>query len=144
MIETTVRFAVPSDLEACVALDQPHVPEDVIVAKIEREEILLAERSGELAGYVRLEYLWSMIPYLGLIWVVEGHRRKGVGRALLRYLEGFLRQKEHAALYSSSQADEPEPQAWHRHVGFGECGFIAGINDGGIGEVFFRKRLKRE
>jgi len=44
-------------------------------------------------------------------------------------------------LFSSSQANEPEPQAWHRHVGFEECGFIAGINEGGVGEVFFRKVL---
>jgi len=35
--------------------------------------------------------------------------------------------------------DEPEPQAWHRHMGFVECGIINGINENGIGEVFFRK-----
>jgi hypothetical protein len=46
------------------------------------------------------------------------------------------------ALYSSSQADEPEAQAWHRRVGFEECGLIAGINRGGVGEVFFRKQLR--
>ena len=28
-----------------------------------------------------------------------------------------------------------------RHAGFEECGTIAGINEGGIGEVFFRKQL---
>jgi GNAT superfamily N-acetyltransferase len=143
MAETTVRFASPADLEACIALDQPQVPADVIEGKIECQEILLAEREGELAGYLRLEYLWSLIPFLALIWVVEGHRRQAVGKALLAYLEDFLRERGHGVLYSSSQADEPEPQAWHRHVGFDECGFIAGINAGGIGEVFFRKRLDR-
>jgi len=44
-------------------------------------------------------------------------------------------------LYSSSQVDEPKPQAWHRHMGFEECGVINGINQGDIGEIFFRKRL---
>ena len=72
---------------------------------------------------------------------VTKYRRQGVGKALLRFIETFLREAGHEALYSSSQADEPEPQAWHRHVGFEECGFIAGINDG-IGEVFFRKSLR--
>ena len=37
--------------------------------------------------------------------------------------------------------NEAEPQAWHRAAGFRECGIIAGINEGGIGEVFFRKEL---
>jgi GNAT superfamily N-acetyltransferase len=143
MTEPSVRFASPADLEACVALDQPQVPVDVIKGKIERREILLAEGAGALAGYLRLEYLWSMVPFLGLIWVVEGQRRQGVGKALLGTLEDFLRERGHGMLYSSSQADEPEPQAWHRHVGFEECGFIGGINEGGIGEVFFRRRLDR-
>lgn len=69
------------------------------------------------------------------------YQRRGVGKALLSYTEEFLREQGHKALYSSSQVDEMEPQAWHRHVGFEECGIIAGINEGGIGEVFFRKPL---
>ena len=39
-------------------------------------------------------------------------------------------------LYRSSQVDEPDPQAWHRDVGFEECGIIAGINKG-LGESLF-------
>jgi hypothetical protein len=39
------------------------------------------------------------------------------------------------------RSKEPEPQAWHRHIGFTECGALVGINDGGIGEIFFRKVL---
>lgn len=31
-------------------------------------------------------------------------------------------------------------EAWHRHMGFEECGFITGINDG-VGELFLRKAL---
>jgi hypothetical protein len=56
-------------------------------------------------------------------------------------LANRLRRQGHTVLYSSSQADEAEPQAWHRHVGFVECGFVAGINAGGVGEIFFRKQL---
>jgi hypothetical protein len=44
-------------------------------------------------------------------------------------------------LYSSSQADEQGPQEWHLHMRFEECGLIAGINNDGVGELFFRKRL---
>ncbi len=52
-----------------------------------------------------------------------------------------MRAAKHEFLYSSSQADEPLPQAWHRRMGFAECGLIAGINPGGVGEIFFRKPL---
>ncbi len=131
------------DLDGCIALDHPTMPAEVIKRKVEQREIIVAERAGRLVGYLRFEYLWSVVPYIALIWVVEDQRQRGIGRAMLRYLENVLRQQGHTALYSSSQANEPEPQAWHRHVGFKECGFITGINEGGIGEVFFRKNLSR-
>jgi len=136
-----VRFANPTDLDDCIALDHPTMPAEVIKRKIGQREIIVAENAGQLVGYLRLEYLWSLVPYIGLIWVVEDQRQQGIGKTLLCYLEDALREQGHTVLYSSSQANEPEPQAWHRHVGFEECGFIAGINVGGIGEIFFRKDL---
>jgi len=138
-----VRFANQTDLDGCIALDHPTMPVEVIKRKVEQREIIVAERAGRLVGYLRFEYLWSVVPYIALIWVVEDQRQQGIGRAMLHYLENVLLEQGHTVLYSSSQANEPEPQAWHRHVGFKECGFITGINEGGIGEVFFRKNLSR-
>ncbi len=135
----STRFATPADLDF-VRQDQ-YLPDDILRRKIEWREIVVAEVGGSPAGYLRLEYLWSKIPYVGLIRVIPERRRRGVGKALLKFVEEFLREQDHTALYSSSQADEAEPQAWHRRVGFVECGMIAGINEGGIGEVFFRKQL---
>lgn len=132
-----IRFATHADL-AFVQLDLPLA---VAERKLAAHEILVAEIEGELAGFLRLEYLWSNVPYIALIRVVPRYQRQGVGKALLTFLENFLQQHGHTMLYSSSQANEAEPQAWHRHVGFVECGFIAGINEGGVGEVFFRKGL---
>ena len=138
-----VRFAERMDLDGCITLDHPHMPAEVIQRKVEQREIIVAEKAGQLAGYLRLDCLWSFVPYIALIWVVEDQRQQGVGRAMLRYLENVLCEQGHTALYSSSQANEPEPQAWHRYVGFEECGFISGINGAGIGEIFFLKELSR-
>ena len=146
--EIVVRFARLDDLD--FAYQDGYIPAKVLKPKIEAqvalnpdciEDVVIAEWNGKRVGYVRLEYLWSIVPYISLIRVLPEDRRRGVGKALLRFIETFLREAGHEALYSSSQADEPEPQAWHRHVGFEECGFITGINDG-IGEVFFRKSLR--
>jgi GNAT superfamily N-acetyltransferase len=134
-----VRLAALGELDWCAALD--HIPAAILARKIAAEEILIAEMAGERVGFLRLEYLWSEIPYVALIWVLEPYRRQGVGRALLAFLESFLRARGHAVLMSSSQVNEAEPQSWHRHMGFAECGFLAGINPGDVGEVFFRKTL---
>ena len=135
----SVRFATLADLEF---VQQDHyVSPEIIRRKIAWQEVIVAEQQGRLVGYLRLEYLWSSIPYIALIHVIPEARRQGIGQALLGYLEMYLRSKDYTAFYSSAQANEPEPQAWHRRVGFNECGIIAGINQGGIGELFFRKQL---
>jgi GNAT superfamily N-acetyltransferase len=135
----TVRLATVDDLPF-VARDG-YIPAEMVRRKVEAGEVVVAEWGGERVGYIRLEYLWSLVPYLALVTVLPECRRRGVGRAMLAYVEAMLQARGHEWLYSSSQADEPKPQAWHRHVGFEECGFIAGINAGGVGEVFFRRRL---
>ena len=138
--ENLVRFATLADLDF-VAQDH-YIPTEVVRHKIEHKEVVVAERRGSPVGYARLEYLWSTVPYIALIWVLPEHRRQSAGKAMLRFMEDYLRENGHEQLLSSSQVDEAEPQAWHRHVGFEECGLIGSINDGGIGEVFFRKRLR--
>ena len=137
--ENVVRLATLADLDF-VAQDH-YIPTGVVRRKIEQQEVIVAERRGSPVGYARLEYLWSRVPYIALIWVLPEHRRQGAGKAMLRFMKDYLRENGHQRLFSSSQVDEAEPQAWHRHVGFEECGLIGGINDGGVGEVFFRKRL---
>ena len=63
-------------------------------------------------------------------------------RALLQLLEKELHAGGHRTLFSSSQADEPESQAWHRRMGFVESGRLEGVNAGGVDELFFRKELR--
>lgn len=134
----SVRFAAPADMD--FLRQRAHAPAEVVGRKVEWREIVVAEWGGNLIGALHLEYLWSSVPYIALIYVLPEYQRRGVGGALLRFVEAFLGEQGHGALYSSSQVDEPEPQAWHRRAGFEECGIVAGINKG-VGEVFFRKRL---
>ena len=137
--EIAVRAATEADLD--FVSQDGYLPDPVVERKVGGGDVFLALRDGEPAGYLRLEWLWSKLPYIELIRVLEPYRRTGVGRALLAHVEAEVAGRGHAALYSSSQADEPGPQAWHRRMGFEECGLLAGLNEGGVGEVFFRKAL---
>lgn len=126
--EIVIRFARLNDLD--FAYQDGYIADAVLKRKIDAqlalnpdriEDIIIAEWNGKRVGYVRLEYLWSIVPYISLIRVLPEYQRQGIGKALLRFLETFLRDTGHDVLYSSSQADEPEPQAWHRYMGFEEC-----------------------
>ena len=134
-----IRHASPAD--SAFLNKKSHLPEAAILRKIDLGDVIVCEEGGTLIGLCLFEYLWSRLPYISLIVVEEEDRRQGCGRGMLQFLETELREQGHQKLYSSSQANEPEPQSWHRHVGFEECGFIVEINDEGIGEIFFRKVL---
>ena len=139
MPEIHVRFAHQGDLE--YASQDQYIPAEVVARKIDLSEVIIAEVDGQRVGYLRLEYLWSILPYIALITVDPTRRRIGVGRSMLGFVLEFLARGNHDLLYSSSQADEPEPQAWHRHMGFQDCGVITGINEGGVCEVFFKIKV---
>jgi len=104
-------------------------------------DVFVAEGQIGRVGYLRLEWFWSRIPYIAMIRVEEPLRGQGIGKAMLAFLEDRLRTQAHTLLLSSSTANEPLAQRWHHSAGFDECGFIAGLNDHGIGEIFFRKSL---
>ena len=122
-------------------MDYSHLDKLKLRREVEEGRVFVAELSGSLVGYLRLEYIWHKVPFISLIIVKEGFRGRGIGKAMLNFVENYLKAKGYKFLYSSSQANEPGPQAWHRKMGFEECGFIAGINEGGVGEIVFRKKL---
>jgi GNAT superfamily N-acetyltransferase len=137
--EVMVRIAAPGDLD--FLNQKSELPRERLLQKIQRDEILILSVDDEPVGHLWFAFLWSTIPFIDLIYITEDYQKQGLSRILLGYLERYLQARGYNVLYSSSQMDEPEPQAWHRHLGFAECGMIAGLNDGGIGEVFFRKAI---
>ena len=117
------------------------IPASVVLARIGNRCVALAEVANQPVGALQLEYLWGTRPYIAMIRVSADWQRRGIGRALLGFVEAALSQAGHHELLSSSQANEMEPQAWHHRMGFTRCGMLEGINEGGVDEVFFRKVL---
>ncbi len=135
-----VRFAQPKDYPRLCELDC--VPGEKVTRRLVADQrYIIAEHNIRAIGLIRLEHIWTVVPYMGLIWIEPDFRKRGLSRLLLSFLCDHLRSEGHKTLFSSSQANEPEPQAWHRHVGFVASGRIEGINDDAIDEVMFRLSL---
>ena len=163
-MSAAIRLARQSDAAAIAAIYAPYcesTPVSFETSAPSPEELagriqnvtqhwpwLVLEEDGLVAGYSyagrhreRAAYRWAVDT---AVYVEERYQRRGVGRALLAFVADELHAAGHQHLLSSSQLDEPEPQAWHRHMGFQECGLLAGVNSGDVGEVFFVKSLARK
>lgn len=140
MSEIKARFATQEDRDFTYKFDSI-VTDAVFKFKVDQNEIIIGELDGKNVGYIRLEYWYLALPFIGLIVVEEEHRNRGVAKTMLTFLEKHLVGSSYDVLYSSSEVGEPEPQAWHRHMGFKDCGVIAGMNEKGASEVIFRKEL---
>jgi GNAT superfamily N-acetyltransferase len=133
-----VRSAESRDLR-WLAEHDGHLDARVLAGKVASGEVLVAEVDGAIAGLLRFDLLWSAVPFVAQVRVLDHFQRLGVGRALLDALAERARASGATFLLSSATCDEREPQAWHWAVGFEECGQLSGINEGGVAEVVFRR-----
>ena len=136
-----LRIASLDDFEQCRRHEYSHVSDNLLKQCIQNEWIYISEIDNVVIGYARLEFIWLKVPYLALITLDDEHQGKGIGTAMLEKIVHELKSQGHEALYTSSEVMEPRPQMFHRKSGFQECGIITGMNDDGVGEIFFVKSL---
>lgn len=92
-----IRFANQKDLKATMEFDL-HKNEEVISNKIDMKEVIVAELDNKVVGCLKIEYIWTHIPFISYIVVKDGLRGSGIGESLLNFLEGYLKQQK-ASIY---------------------------------------------
>ena len=139
-MDLKIRFAEMYDLDSCVELDL-HKNTDIIKNKITMNEVIVAEVNNEVIGFLKIEYIWTHLPFISYIVIRKDFRSSGIGKSMLSFLEKHLREDGQSTLLSSTMTDAVNPQKWHLKMGFIECGILCGINENGVGEIFFKKSL---
>jgi ribosomal protein S18 acetylase RimI-like enzyme len=118
-----------------------HVSPKWVSRCIDLNEYLLAWAGSEIVGFLRYSSIWGSIPYMEMIAVAEGCRRRGVGTALFQAWQAAMAAQGAKLLMTSSVASELEPQAWHRRNGFVESGRLTFGKVEPAGETFFVKDI---
>lgn len=97
----SVREAAEADLAWCLSTDR-HLEEAALLSKIRAGEILVVESDGAPAGLLRLDLMWSAVPFIAQLRVLATYRRERVGQALLLAVEARARARGSIAVLSSS------------------------------------------
>ena len=97
---------------------------------------------GIEAGLIEYKDFWKSMPYLSLIKLLPGFRRKGIGKEAMRLFEAEMKRAGNKAILLSTRVDE-EAQFFYRKIGYRECGSLI-LEDTPLSqpmEMFFIKTL---
>ena len=122
-MDAIIRTAGPQDLPFLSRHDR-HVALAELDNSLRLGRILIIEVSGEPAGWLRWNLFWDNTPFMNLLYLLEGCRGQGLGRALVRHWEDAMREAGYAAVMPSTQADE-FAQHFYRHLGYCDAGGFA-------------------
>lgn len=120
--ELIIRSADEHDLDPVARLDR-HISRDELRQVISRERVLMAELNGALAGWLRYGLFWDNTPFMNMLFLLEGYRGKGFGKALVREWERRMARAGFPSVMTSTQADE-SAQHFYRRIGYRDCGAL--------------------
>ena len=112
-----IRTAGPGDLPALSRLDAPQELE----TSVRLGRVYAAEERGRLAGWRRWNLFWDNTPFMNLLFVLNGGRGRGLGRALTGHWEAEMRQAGYETVMTSTQASK-SAQHFYNKLGYGAVG----------------------
>lgn len=132
-----IRAAVTEDIDWLREHDR-HIDAEELRFAIGRGRVLLAELAGEIIGWLRWSLFWDNTPFMNLLYLLLGERRRGYGRVLVEHWEQQMRQAGYDKVLTSTQSDE-EGQFFYRALGYADAGCL--LLPGEVAEVLFCKEL---
>lgn len=128
-----IREAIPSDAKAIEALYKSFVSNPAIDVRRERIEeiradpcnfLLVAEHGGQLGGTafftICRDPMFAFRPYAVVenVVVMEGRRRKGIGRSLVQHIADIATRRECTKIMLLSSSYRTEAHSFFVRVGF--------------------------
>ena len=140
MLLFTIRPACGADIGALTAFDR-HIPPEALRRCVAEGRVLALEADGALAGWLRWGLFWDSVPFMNLLYVLEPHRGRGFGLALVERWERDMRAAGFSTVMTSSQQDE---YAQHFYVKLGYRAVGGFTPRGDPLEILFEKALGKE
>lgn len=133
----TIRYAQESDRDFWFSLDA-HLSVEQFQIKVRDKQGYVLLSDGVPSGILRYNLFWDNTPFCNLLYVKEGCRKQGYGKALMRFWEREMHAQGYELLLVSTRSDE-DAQYFYRKTGYTQCG---NLNlPGQTTELFFEKQL---
>ncbi len=121
-MKTTLTYATQKNFKWLKERDR-HVSETMLKKKISDNKVIIAQSENKILGWLRFGFLWDNIPFMSLLFIDEGYRRKGIGKKLVKFWESEMKKKKHKIVMTSSQSNE-EGQHFYRKIDYVDAGSL--------------------
>lgn len=140
----SIRYATSSDVEAMIQLEtigtNDSARQEHIQSWVAAGNAVVAEVDGAVVGYAVIEYTFFDQGFITMLQVAEAHRRQGVARQLLMYLESACRTDK---LFTSTNSSNEPMQKLMDDVGYSPSGTVYNLDEGDP-ELFYFKRIAND
>jgi len=117
---------------------EKYISDKILKTKIESKEVYIVQEDKEIAGWLRYNLFWDNVPFMNKIFLLEEHRRKGIGRKLVNYWEEKMKEQGYQNILTSTQSNE-DGQHFYRKMGYTEIGSLKYLEE--PLEIIFYKKL---
>lgn len=133
----TIRYAETSDIEFWFSLDK-HMSESEFERKVRDRQAYVALSDDEPVGILRFNLFWDNTPFCNLLYIKDGMRGRGIGKALMDRFEEDARTAGYKFVLTSTRSDE-DAQHFYRAIGYRDCGELRLPDE--PAELLLRKEL---
>ena len=117
-----IRYAGSEDVDMLKQYER-HIPTAMLQQCIKEKRVLLMFQDQTFIGWLRDGFFWDELPFMNMLYLLEGYRRQGNGRRLVDFWEKEMGRLGYHYVLTSTQSDEPG-QHFYRAVGYQECGSL--------------------
>jgi ribosomal protein S18 acetylase RimI-like enzyme len=137
-----IRLATPRDVESVFAVDaitlRDPARRSFVESAIQSSECWLVEISGQVVGFVILQYSFFGNGFVPLVVVHDASRRKGIGTVLLEHAGSLCATSK---LFTSTNESNAAMRALLARLGFEPSGVIHNL-DAGDPELVYLRRIR--
>ena len=133
-----IRYADMRDFEILKEYDR-HISERELKNILPLKRVLVNYEGDKFIGWLRFGLFWDSIPFMNMLYILEGYREQGRGTELAAFWEAEMSRAGYRWVMTSTQSDE-RAQFFYRKIGYCECGALLLPNE--PLEMFFIKELR--
>lgn len=117
-----IRYANLEDLELLKEYDK-HISQEELINSINLKRILVMYESDKFVGWLRYNLFWDNIPFVNMLYFLDGERNKGYGSQIVGFWEDEMKKKGYNCVMTSTLSNE-QAQFFYRKLGYVDRGSL--------------------